>query len=80
MSTITTREIAANPEAFISRIEAGEALSVSNDARILADVTPVPLPLTELRPIGLYDGQVTIADDFDAPLPEDVLALFEGGS
>jgi len=27
---------------------------------------------------GLLKGQVRVADDFDAPLPEDVLAAFEG--
>ena len=28
---------------------------------------------------GRLRGQITIADDFDAPLPEDVLRDFEGG-
>ncbi len=30
------------------------------------------------RVLGLLDGQFTIPDDFDAPLTEDELALFEG--
>jgi len=30
------------------------------------------------RRLGLYAGEIEIADDFDAPLPEDVLATFEG--
>jgi hypothetical protein len=33
-----------------------------------------------LRPIGLDVGKGRIADDFDAPLPEDLLELFEGRS
>ena len=28
--------------------------------------------------LDLYKGQVWVAPDFDAPLPEDVLADFEG--
>lgn len=28
---------------------------------------------------GLMQGEVEIGEDFDAPLPEDVLAAFEGG-
>ena len=40
MSTITTREIAADPEAFISRIEAGEEISVNVEGRLIASVTP----------------------------------------
>ncbi len=27
---------------------------------------------------GLMKGQIRIADDFDAPLPDDLLAAFEG--
>jgi hypothetical protein len=32
-----------------------------------------PPPLSQLRPIGLAKGQFTVPDDFNAPLPEDVL-------
>lgn len=30
------------------------------------------------RPLGFYRGQIWIADDFDAPLPDDLLAAFYG--
>lgn len=32
-----------------------------------------------LRPIGIDVGKGWVADDFDAPLPEDLQQLFEGG-
>ena len=35
-------------------------------------------PASERRPIGLAQGQFTVPDDFNAPLPEDVLQMFEG--
>ena len=35
-------------------------------------------PLAQLRPIGLAKGQFTVPDDFNTPLPEDVLLSFEG--
>jgi hypothetical protein len=31
-----------------------------------------------LRPIGLCAGEFVVPDDFDAPLPEDILSAFEG--
>jgi len=34
----------------------------------------------ELRPIGLDAGQGRISEDFDAPLPDEILDLFEGRS
>ena len=33
---------------------------------------------TTLRPFGLCAGEFTVPDDFDAPLPDDILAEFEG--
>jgi hypothetical protein len=36
-----------------------------------------PAPLSQLRPIGLARGQFTVPEDFNAPLPEDVLQTFE---
>lgn len=30
------------------------------------------------RPFGLAEGEFTVPDDFDAPLPEDILSAFEG--
>jgi len=35
-------------------------------------------PLSQPRPVGLAKGQFTVPDDFNAPLPEDVLRTFEG--
>ena len=43
---------------------------------LLTILDPVPLP--PLRPIGLAKGQFTVPDNFNAPLPEDVLQTFEG--
>ncbi len=37
-----------------------------------------PLSLSAPRPIGLAKGQFTVPDDFNAPLPDDVLQTFEG--
>ncbi len=30
------------------------------------------------RPMGLAEGEFVVPDDFDAPLPEDILRDFEG--
>jgi hypothetical protein len=31
-----------------------------------------------LRPFGLCAGEFTVPDDFEAPLPEEILSAFEG--
>ena len=37
-----------------------------------------PPPVVTPRPMGLAKGLFTVPDDFNAPLPEDVLNAFEG--
>jgi len=32
------------------------------------------------RKLGVYAGKITIPDDFDAPLPDEILDAFEGKS
>lgn len=34
--------------------------------------------VTRRRPLGLYRGRLVVADDFDAPLPEDMQRYFDG--
>ena len=38
-----------------------------------------PPSISQPRPVGLAKGQLTVPDDFNAPLPEDMLRAFEGG-
>jgi len=34
--------------------------------------------LPQPRPVGLARGQFTVPEDFNAPLPEEILQTFEG--
>jgi len=78
MSTITLQELAHDPAALLDRVEAGERLLVTRGGRPVAEVRPVtPARLTP-RPFGLAAGAFAVPDDFDAPLPADVLREFEG--
>ncbi len=37
-----------------------------------------PSKRAEPRPIGLAKGEFTVPDDFNAPLPDEILKTFEG--
>jgi hypothetical protein len=37
-----------------------------------------PQLTTQPRPVGLAKGEFTVPDDFNAPLPDDLLRGFEG--
>ncbi|MBS0320428.1 MAG: type II toxin-antitoxin system Phd/YefM family antitoxin [Proteobacteria bacterium] len=56
---------------------AGQDVIVSRHGKPLVRITRL---VEEKRPVrfGLLKGKVAVARDFDAPLPDDVLAGFEG--
>ncbi|CAN5641856.1 hypothetical protein BH11PLA2_BH11PLA2_15780 [soil metagenome] len=78
MSTISLQDLQEDPTAMINRIEAGETLRVLRGGRAVAELRPVVTLPTALRPVGLCAGEFTVPDDFDAPLPEEILREFEG--
>jgi prevent-host-death family protein len=78
MSTVSLQELQRDPLAYLSRAEAGESILVTRDNRPVVELRPVAAPRLTPRPYGLAAGTFTVPDDFDAPLPEDVLKSFEG--
>ena len=78
MSTISVQEIQRDPQGFLGRVEAGEAFVVVRGERPLAEVRPLGVAVNQLRPFGLCAGRFSVPDDFDAPLPNDILKDFEG--
>lgn len=76
MKTIELDEFRANPERFVHEIESGEDFTVVDHDRTVAEVHAVSQKSTKRRPLGLAAGKIQIADDFDAPLPEEVLRDF----
>jgi prevent-host-death family protein len=61
---------------LLERVAAGEEVVIAKAGVPVARLVPVVLPV-EQRPLGTEQGRVFIADDFDAPLPADVLDSFE---
>jgi len=78
MSTVTLAELQRDPLALFLRVEAGESILVTRDDRPVAEFRPVAPARPELRPFGLAAGEFVVPDDFDAPLPDDILRDFEG--
>jgi len=62
---------------LIDQVNAGEDVVITRHGRPVARL--VPAMATKPRTPGLLEGKgYWIADDFDAPLPEELLDLFEG--
>jgi prevent-host-death family protein len=55
----------------------GEEIVIARGGRPLARLVPIR-DRPEPRRLGRLRGKIRVSDDFDAPLPEDVLRGFEG--
>ena len=74
---VTVEEVEKHPHEYLHRVLEGETLVLFREDQAVAEIRP----LSEeggLRPIGLAKGEFVVPDDFDAPLPDDVLEQFEG--
>ncbi len=62
---------------LIDKVNAGEEVVITRHGRPVARL--VPAQPAKPRRLGLLEGQgYWGADDFDAPLPDELLDLFEG--
>lgn len=72
---VTIDEIQRDPLQYLHRVEAGETIVIIRQDKAIAELKPIT---NQLRPFGLCAGEFTVPDDFDDPLPEDMLKAFEG--
>jgi prevent-host-death family protein len=79
MTSVNVHEAKTNLSKLLRRVAAGEEIIISNRGVPVARLTPVPQNRGR-RQLGLEKGRAQIADDFDAPLPPDILAGFLGKS
>jgi len=78
MATVTEDDIKNDPLGYLRRVEAGETLVVVREDGPFAEIRPVGLGSGAERPAGLCAGEFVVPEDFDDPLPEDILGRFEG--
>jgi prevent-host-death family protein len=79
MSTVDIYEAKLQLDELISSAAAGEEVVIAKSGIPLARLIPiVPVSTPIIRKPGSMKGRIWIADDFDAPLPDDIQAAFEG--
>jgi len=62
---------------LVQRVQDGEEITIARAGVPVARLVPVE-PNVGKRKLGIYGDSIWIADDFDAPLPDDILAGFLG--
>ena len=65
---------------LVERAAAGEEIIIAKAGKPRARLMPLADPVREPRRPGGWKGQVWISDDFDDPLPPEILRGFLGGA
>lgn len=78
MTTVSTQDLERDFSRYLVRVAGGESLLILRGSVPVAEFKPVSPTLLQPRPVGLCAGEFQVPDDFDAPLPDDVLSEFEG--
>jgi prevent-host-death family protein len=74
---VNTHEAKTQLSRLLRRVAAGEEITIANRSVPVARLVPVSEHPSK-RKLGAYGDTIKIADDFDAPLADEVLDAFEG--
>ncbi|MEY2976956.1 MAG: type II toxin-antitoxin system Phd/YefM family antitoxin [Prochlorotrichaceae cyanobacterium] len=77
METVNVDQAKIDFSRLLSRVELGEEIVISNRGLPIAKLIPFRTSLDRLSSLGQDQGMFTVPDDFNAPLPEDILVAFE---
>ncbi len=77
MQTINVHDAKTHFSRLVTAASNGEEIIIAKAGKPAARL----MPLAETKPVrrfGALKGKIRISDDFDAPLPDALLAAFEG--
>jgi prevent-host-death family protein len=75
-TTVNVFEAKTNLSKLLDRVEQGEEVIIARSGKPVARLTQLEPPRRPVR-FGGLKGKIWIADDFDAPLPQDFLVTPE---
>jgi len=77
MKEVNVHEAKTHLSRLLQRVASGEEITIANRGVAVARLVPVTSQ-QKSRPLGMDEGKIRMADDFDAPLPASVLRGFLG--
>jgi len=73
----TLEQVESKAAEYLHRVIDGETIVVYQGERPIAEIRPMTETAT-LRPVGLAAGKFVVPDDFDDPLPDEIIDAFGG--
>ena len=77
MQTINTHQAKTHLPKLLEEVGHGLEIIIAKSGKPIAKLTGLS-PAKPVRTPGFLKGKIKIAENFDAPLPNDVLDAFEG--
>jgi prevent-host-death family protein len=77
MEKVNVHDAKTHFSRLLDRAQEGEEFVIAKAGRPVARLGPLARQGPKRR-LGLLDGKFKIPDDFNAPLPDDVITAFEG--
>lgn len=74
-ASVGVHEAKTHLSRLLERVEAGEEIAIARRGTVVARL--VPASSGRVPVLGLDEGQMVVPDDFDAPLPDEILDAFE---
>ena len=75
---ISMHEAKTTLSKLVQRAVAGEPIYIGAYGRAVVKLVPVDAADKPPRIFGFLKGQITLPDDLEDPLPDEVIRLFEG--
>ncbi|MDF5720768.1 MAG: type II toxin-antitoxin system Phd/YefM family antitoxin [Rhizonema sp. PD37] len=78
METVNIHDCKTNLSRLLSRVQLGEEIIISNRGVPIAKLVPYQSSSHRRSSLGQDRGRFVVPEDFNTPLPEEILAAFEG--
>lgn len=76
-TVINVHEAKTHLSRILEEVAAGAEVVIAKAGRPVARLVPIE-PAPRPKQLGLLKGRIRVAEDFNAPLPSELLADFEG--
>ena len=78
MHTVNMHEAKTHFSKLVEAVMGGDEVVIAKAGKPADRLVPIDCGKRRGVQFGLMKGEIVIADDFDAPLPDDLLRAFEG--
>lgn len=78
MKTVNIHEAKTHLSRLLAEVAGGEEIVIARAGKPIARLVPADRPRRMADLLDIDRGRIIVHDDFIAPLPDDLLTLFEG--